>query len=227
MQGLKRCMLLCCCSALPPVTSKLKINLSWKRWTHDKSYLSSEAMGGHMLFWCRAIFDFPVRPLAQTCVGMCDRACVSVINCNKLLQSRNVEQISRVFAACMFKPKCTSSCAAMKCSTCTSFFFFFFPWRLPWSLLPRSLHRSLSLLPCSFLPHLSRVTPPPFILWIYPLKSSVKLLSALPQEFPSYAQSVSRVSTKLDFAEIVYMRFADTLIVCHRAEENLWHFHIL
>lgn len=100
--------------------------------------------GGHMLFWCRAIFDFPVRPLAQTCVGMCDRACVSVINCNKLLQSRNVEQISRVFAACMFKPKCTSSCAAMKCSTCTSFFFFF-PWRLPWSLLPRSLHRSLSL----------------------------------------------------------------------------------
>lgn len=183
--------------------------------------------GGHMLFWCRAIFDFPVRPLAQTCVGMCDRACVSVINCNKLLQSRNVEQISRVFAACMFKPKCTSSCAAMKCSTCTSFFFLLSVEVTLVSSASFTPSIALSLLPCSFLPHLSRVTPPPFILWIYPLKSSVKLLSALPQEFPSYAQSVSRVSTKLDFAEIVYMRFADTLIVCHRAEENLWHFHIL
>lgn len=142
--------------------------------------------GGHMLFWCRAIVDFPVRPLAQTCVGMCDRACVSVINCNKLLQSRNVEQISRVFAACMFKPKCTSSCAAMKCSTCTSFFFFFFPWRLPWSLLPRSLHRSLSLSSPVLSSPISPVSPllpsfSEFILWSHLWSSSLlSLRSSLP-----------------------------------------------
>lgn len=97
-----------------------------------------------MLFWCRAIFDFPVRPLAQTCVGMCHRACVSVINGNKLLQSRNVEQISKVFAACIFKPKCTSSCDAMKCSTCTSFFSFFRGGYLGLFCLVHSIDRSLS-----------------------------------------------------------------------------------
>lgn len=77
-------------------------------------------------------------------VGVFHRACVSVINCNKLLQSRNVEQISRVFAACMFKPKCTSSCAAMKCSTCTSFFSSFRGGYLGLFCLVHSIDRALS-----------------------------------------------------------------------------------
>lgn len=84
-------------------------------------------------------------------------ACLSAINCNKLLQC----WAEKLFAACMFKPKCSSSCDAMKCSTCTSSFFLIsveVTLVFSASFTPSIV---LSLLSCSFLPHLSRVTPPP------------------------------------------------------------------
>lgn len=121
-----------------------------------------------MLFWCRAIFDFPVRPLAQTCVGMFHRACVSVINCNKLLQSTNVEQIYSNLNAPLTSPHLmrwsaahVETWAARRASHPLLFFSFFRGGYLGLFCLVHSIDRSLSLLPCSFLPHLSCVTPPP------------------------------------------------------------------
>lgn len=101
------------------------------------------------------------------------------------------------------------------------------PWWLPLSFQPRSLHRFIS-------PPLYSLTPPPALLFssslppssapsilrVYPLKSFVKLSSALSQEFSSYTEGVSGVFIKPGLSGSLFMCNLLTRLYCSLFSES-------